>query len=431
MLSWHVPAGDGLQYYALTQELVAHHRLAFAPPPEPLSWARLPGYPLFLAFLAAPAPLGLDQYLLLATLWNVLLDLGSALLMARLLVELRLPRAARFAFVATIVCPLMVFLSTFGLSESLATFLATAELYFIARAVQFGTVRNAARAGFFAGLGQLVRVDALFLLPSLGLALMAARSPLRTRLIAALAFAAAMVLTFSPWPLRNLGEFGAPHATASRWVKQDGTPQKLTQMERWFRSWASGAPGEAYLQYAVANEQPLDIHHAGILLPAMYRDDAERSRIEALFKQYNRTHLTPELDQAFGDLATERARADPLRVYWVLPLLRAFYEWHPMPEYELPVRIGWLGLPRLRTFYGLFEWLLLALAMFGAVWLWQKRQHLLVGLITIAGILRTALPAIFHPFPVERYLVEVFPALMALTGVGAAALWERLAKRSV
>ncbi|HEY1585001.1 MAG TPA: hypothetical protein VGH63_04885, partial [Polyangia bacterium] len=33
--SWHAPAGDGLQYYALSQELIKDHRFAFGPTKPP------------------------------------------------------------------------------------------------------------------------------------------------------------------------------------------------------------------------------------------------------------------------------------------------------------------------------------------------------------------------------------------------------------
>ena len=50
--TWHAPAGDGTQYYALSQELLLHGRYAFGPPPRPLDFTRMPGYPLYLAYAA-------------------------------------------------------------------------------------------------------------------------------------------------------------------------------------------------------------------------------------------------------------------------------------------------------------------------------------------------------------------------------------------
>src|SRR5437870_2532881 len=75
--SFHAPAGDGLQYYALSQELARGHRFAYAPPPAPLTYTRLPGYPLFLAYVAVrQAGLGLVPHIVRATQANALLDIG-------------------------------------------------------------------------------------------------------------------------------------------------------------------------------------------------------------------------------------------------------------------------------------------------------------------------------------------------------------------
>ena len=105
VLSWNRPTGDQLQYYALAQELLTHHRFAFQPEPFPLAWTRLPGYPLFVAFLAAPFPMSLESHIVRVTLWNALLDLGSALIAARILVEMGRAAAARYGFTAVVVCP--------------------------------------------------------------------------------------------------------------------------------------------------------------------------------------------------------------------------------------------------------------------------------------------------------------------------------------
>ena len=42
--SWHAPAGDGLHYFQLSQELRAHGRFAYGPEPRELTYTRIPGY---------------------------------------------------------------------------------------------------------------------------------------------------------------------------------------------------------------------------------------------------------------------------------------------------------------------------------------------------------------------------------------------------
>jgi 4-amino-4-deoxy-L-arabinose transferase-like glycosyltransferase len=430
VVSYHAPAGDGLQYYRLAEELRRHHRYAFAPPPVPPSYTRVPGYPLFLAYVVGPlGHLPLEWHLVLAAIWNVLLDLGSALFVAATLRARGHARAGACAFALVMIFPLMVFLSCYGLTESLATFLATAELYCIVRAMKDRPVRHAALAGACAGLAQLVRVDAVAMLPPVGLALLLTEAPLGTRARALGAFALAAALVFSPWPIRNQLRFGAPHPEGTSWLKQDGSPQ-LHQMQRWFATWSTASPGEAYLQLLVANEAPIDPNRPGILRPVMYDDEAEHQRVLALIGEYNRGGLTPEVDRAFGQLADERARRAPLRTFVWLPLRRLWSEWQPMPEYELPVRTALLGLPRLRATYGHLEWLIFAFALAGGVLLWRHGEARLVLVIACAVAVRGLLPAVYHPFPVERYLVEAYPALLVLAGFALGSVGRRAAAGS-
>ena len=80
----HGPAGDGLQYWTLSQELLRAGRLAFGPPPAPLTFTRLPGYPLFLAHVAVLRhPADLETHLVRATRANALLGVGTGVLLFR------------------------------------------------------------------------------------------------------------------------------------------------------------------------------------------------------------------------------------------------------------------------------------------------------------------------------------------------------------
>ncbi len=424
VLSWNRPTGDQLQYYALAQELLTHHRFAFQPEPFPLAWTRLPGYPLFVAFLAAPFPMSLESHIVRVTLWNALLDLGSALIAARILVEMGRAAAARYGFTAVVVCPLMMFLSTCGLTESLATLLAAVEVLLILRISRGVRItRNAALLGIAAGCAQLVRADALFLLPAAVLALGVASAPRRAKLLSALVFSGAFAVVFAPWPVRNQLEFGSPHPLGTAWIRMDGAAQRQGMLD-WMRTWSTSQPGDGFLMVPLAYDHPLDVNRPGIVLPAMYDDDAERSRVVGLFEEYDRTRITPGLDQEFAALAAERAHRAPLRTWLLLPLLRGLAAWRPLPEYEVSVRASWLGLPSMRGAYGRFERLLLALAVVGAAVLWRASERRAVAILLCAIATRTALPAALQPFPIERYVVEVFPAILAMTGVGAAFLVE-------
>lgn len=441
---YHAPAGDGHQYHRLAQELRRDGRFAFGPPPAPLSFVRLPGYPLFLAAVTAlvpprGAPLPLETHLRWATRWNVALDLGSATLTALTLWEAGLGAATALVSGALVLaCPLLIYLASYGLSESLATFLTALQLFLVARALRAGALPAPRRAalrgplgyaallGVVAGLAQLVRVDSVTMLPPLALGLYWAGRGLRQRALLAGAFVACFAVVFSPWPLRNLARFGAPQPFGTTWMSQDGRVLP-TGMMRWMMTWGHGAPGESYLILLVANSLPLSPDQPGQLMPVMYDSPAERERVAALFHAYNRGKLSPEVDAAFIALANERARRAPLRTFVVLPAKRLISLWRPIPSYELPFRSSLLGLPRLRPSYDALTVGLTALGLLGAAVLaWQAlrarsqdpdrglTRPRLLALMLVVLASRSAVHCYAHPFPLQRYLAEAFPALLAL-----------------
>lgn len=413
---WRAPAGDGVGYYQLAQELRLHGRLAFGPPPTPLSHARLPGYPLFLAYVAAPrAPIGLGMHLALAVPWNIWLDLGSALLVALIVAELGLPLfGGVLAFGAVMLCPILVFLSSYGLTESLATFLATLQLYLLVRCRRPGSgLGLPLLAGAVTGLAQLVRVDAVALLPAclvaLGLAL-----PLRTRVKRLAAFALAALVVFAPWPLRNLYHFGHPHPVGTTWLRQDGTPMP-TGMLRWMRTWGTGEPGQSFLIFLAANNLPFDPQRPGVLTPRMYDDESERQRIADLFRRQTVEHMSPAVDAAYHAMADERTRRAPLRTLVTLPLRRLYNLWQPMPEADLPMRVPLLQLPQRREQLGALEQRLWLVCLAGGLLLLRRREARgYVGLVLLAVVTRCLIHIYAHPFPVQRYLAEAVPAMLSL-----------------
>src|SRR5579862_1128807 len=53
---WVFAGADSYGYVHLADELRLHHRLALGPPPEPLHYGRVPGYPIFIALVKGSAP---------------------------------------------------------------------------------------------------------------------------------------------------------------------------------------------------------------------------------------------------------------------------------------------------------------------------------------------------------------------------------------
>ena len=424
--SWHAPAGDGLQYYALSQELIKDHRLAFAPN-KPLQYSRLPGYPLFLA-AAVHEPEALHTHLWIASQANAWLDVGTALLVLLMLRHRRLGLGAAWAgFVAVIVCPLILFMSCYGLSESLATFLTTLTLFC---ALREGW-RWVAGAGAAYGLLQLTRIDGFAILPAVALALWFGARNWKPFLRRSALFGAVALVVFAPWPIRNLVQFGEPHIEGTAWMRQDGTPLPLGMM-RWMRSWGTGEWGQDFPLLKVANNGYLRTARGGILLPVMWDSEPEKHLVTELFERYNHGGLSPALDADFDRLASERRARRPWH-YWIgLPARRLVAEWTPMPEWELPIRSRLLNLPPWRGYYNVWQTILFLLALLGAILLARRDWRFVAIVVFVVGA-RAGLHALAHPFPVERYMVESFPAMMALAGVGVAfsfvALRARLQRR--
>jgi hypothetical protein len=155
----------------------------------------------------------------------------------------------------------------------------------------------------------------------------------------------------------------------------------------------------------------------------MYDDDQERQRVVALFQRYNRERLSPEVDAGFRRLAHERMRRAPLRTFVLRPLQRMLHMWAPVDEGELPMRVAWLGLPKLRWLFGVWNACEYALALVGVAALWRRRQRALLAVLLSAVAVRSILCSYLVPLGLtERLLVEAVPILLILAIVGAVAL---------
>jgi hypothetical protein len=424
--SWHVPAGDGIEYFHLSQELTEHDRYAHGSR-EPLTYVRLPGYPLFLTHVAvrrAPAPL--ETHLRRATHANVLLDVGTALLVLLVLLDRQAGAPAAILGAALVlVCPILLFLCCYGLTESLATFLVTGMLAAAVLAMRRRLFPLAAVAGVFAGLAQLVRVSSAVTLPSVVLALMLAEAPLKRRVQAVLLCGACALAVFAPWPLRNLARFGAPHPLGAEWESSTGAPLP-PGAPHWMRAWATGLPGESYLSLMIVGGHPLNER---VLMPQMYDDDDEKKQVLALFDRYNREGLSPAVDAQFAALADARQRRRPLRALVGLPWRRLVALWSPMPEWELPMRTDVLNLPVRRERFGHVSLGLYLLGFVGLGVLLRRRQRALAVILVGGTALTSVLHAYMHAFPVERYLAPTLPPLLALAALALTAPLALLRRR--
>lgn len=427
--SWHQPAGDGVQYFDLAHELRSDHRFAFRPPPAPLSYTRLPGYPLFMALVSGGPgrEVSFNRHLRCATLWNVAFDCLTALLLLVSARLLGLPRPWAVALFV-VLWPTLWLMSCYALTESMSTLFAAVQLYLALRVASAPSPRfaHAALAGIAAGLAQLVRLDALCSAPAFVLACALAPAPPRRKLALAAAYVAVAALLFAPWPLRNVIRFGHPYFAATTLRTTEGVALRDGPVD-WMRTWADSAAGDAYYELYFVYENPMQLERPGVVQPKLYDSEEEKTRLLDILAQYNREGLSEQVSDRFHQLAVERLRRHPLRTLFILPVERLLRLFAPVPEYELPMEVKWLGLPRLRRLFGVIDCTVYALALLGIAAWRRSPQARLLPLLLLPLVLRCGLYSFAIPqVTTQRYLVEAFPLLALFAAAGLVALDRRL-----
>src|SRR6266511_4115669 len=304
---------DGVQYYRLSRELIGAGRFALGPPPQPLTYSRLPGYPLFVAAVAVRPSLSDQEVVRRAALANVVLDLLTAILLVLIVRNLGMPRwHGPLAVTLVALCPLMFLFAVYFLTESLSTFLGTLSFFCALRSAQPEPRSKlyAIASGCAVGAALLVRADMISLIPALLVLVWRRWSRIGLILLAA-------GLMIAPWAVRNLIQFGHPHIAATEWPAQDGQPLPTGPMQ-WMRTWAAGRPGDGDLSSRFVFRQPATPQD---LRPVMYDSAAEHAELVSILDDYRRRGLDATVNERFVALARQRTRQHPFRTFVTLPLL--------------------------------------------------------------------------------------------------------------
>jgi hypothetical protein len=160
----------------------------------------------------------------------------------------------------------------------------------------------------------------------------------------------------------------------------------------------------------------------GNLPRSTFDSSQERTRIANLLDEYNGTlTLSSGEDRAFGEIARERTAHHPLRTFVKIPLLRSLAMWFT-PRVDLlpssspvwPLRSEWRNDRQdllITLFLSFVNCLYVALALAGA---WIVRGRLGCALLIVFIVLRTVFFASFADAPEPRYVLECFPAVIAL-----------------
>jgi hypothetical protein len=394
---------------------------------------RVPGYPAFLATVFAFAG-NSPRAVMLA---QAVLDLATcfliALIAARLAPEISRRRVALAGLWLAALCPFTANYAAVALTETLTIFL-TALAILILLETDLGEKISVFRdrrltswllspwflAGLVAGFGTLVRPETPLLLFSAGLVLAIKwwRPVDWLKLLrAGLLLGVGVILPLVPWAARNWRTLHDLQFLAPRYSELPGEYTPLG-FNAWTNTWLWHFR-DVYLTQWKLNVEEISIDDIPV---SAFDSPAERERVSDLLDQHNEElTMGPQLDQQFREIARERTRRRPLRTYVKIPFLRALTLWFT-PRIELlpysgrlwPMRVEWeddrpdflitLGLVIVNFIY-------LALALSGA---WMARHWPGAALLIAFIIIRTAFFTKFVETPEPRYVLECFPAVIAL-----------------
>ena len=389
---------------------------------------RVPGYPAFLAAIFALA----GQSPRAVMVAQALVDLATCLLIARIAARIAPAAYRRQTFLAGLwlgaLCPFTANYTAVVITETVVTFL-TALAILILIDTQAGVAQTedsgifSSRwflAGIVVGLGTLVRPETPLLLFAAGLLLLAKwwrRRDWKKLVRANALMALGLVLPLLPWAARNWATLHEVQFLAPRHGEAPGEIAPVGFIA-WTNTWL-WRMGDVYLTHWKLDDAHLQVQD----LPASAFDSPqERARVAQLFAQYNKTvELTPAVDAGFAQIARERTARHPLRTYVTVPFLRCFTLWFsprivllPISGDLWPVGNAWendrtdflstLGLVMANAFY-------VALALAG---LWVARRRPWCFFLVLVILVRTVFFAIAVETPEPRYMLECFPALIAL-----------------
>jgi hypothetical protein len=444
--------GDTALYEQLATNWLQHHVYAVtvdgALVPTDL---RVPGFPGFLAVIYAIARRVGEDARFYVRLAQVAVDLVACLSMAGLaglLGSLRPdPGSWRRAFVVTLwlaaLCPFTANYTAVPMTEVWAVFLTAAALLSLValigtewagRASIFVglTIERHAGAifvfagGFFIGMGTLFRPETplLLVVAWMVIGFFWLRKRWFGSCVRVLAWSAiGCALPLAPWAVRNAVTL---HEVQFLAPKNSNMPGEVVPygFMAWEKTWIFRLKD----CYVVPWKLDGDVINLDDIPARAFDTQDEKDRVAALLEQYNNdlTINTAE-DAAFGQLARERTARHPLRTYVWLPVARAFTMWFtpriellPFSAQVFPVREAWREDPidfSVSVGFCLLSVLYVALAIWGSIRLWKEGPTLVPAVALLLGyiLVRTAFLTTLET-PEPRYVLECFPAVLALAG---------------
>lgn len=402
------------------------------------TYARLPGYPAFLAFVFAL--FGIDNFKAVMIV-QILVDLGTCVLVADLArLMLGSARSAKAALLLAALCPFLAQYSAAALTETLEIFFTALALNCAVRGLSglhtgaaavpppcplLDNFRPWIRCGLAVAACILLRPDGGLLLLAIGLYL--GIQLLRSRnnpgaaghfVRAGLVVAACALAPLALWGLRNRLTMHRLEWLAPRYATEENEYVPVG-FNRWVNTWIADYTSTEEIYW----NMPGDRVDPGNLPSRAFDTPEQREKTVQLLEDYNqRLSLSPDLDARFAALAEERVRTHPLRYYVALPLLKIADMWLRPRTELLPPDIRWYEFDDDRRWLVLdfgFGVLNLAYVIAALAGLFRARPIPWSGLAVSYMVLRSLLLGTL-PNPEPRYTLECYPAVIVL----AAGLWR-------
>jgi hydrogenase-4 membrane subunit HyfE len=458
VLEFPATSGDTVLYEQIATNWLKHHVYAMdvygrITPVD----MRTPGYPAFLAVIYALTGRAGEPARLAVMLAQIVVDLLGCLVIAHLARivscaaenEARSERAYILALWLAVLCPFTANYTAVPLTEVFAclwTGLACSVLAVALRRVEKpdflvrpshpawsrGVEYAALGAGLLVGLGALFRPETPLLLVTAGIVLgvlLFRRREFARWFLALAAMAIGCLVVLSPWALRNLLTLREVQFLNPKYSTLPGELVPYGFMA-WERTWLDRVR-DCYLVPWKLNEEAINVDE----IPRRAFDSpAEKERVRDILEQYNEDlTLTQEEDDALGQIARERVRRHPLRVFLWIPVARAAAIWLTPRIELLPISGNVFPLAKMydedpgdQGFTILFFFLnilYVGLGAWGAAKLWRSSPAVrpVVAFFVLYMVLRTAFLTTLET-PEPRYVLECFPSLIAL---GAAAIAGR------
>jgi len=395
---------------------------------------RVPGYPAFLAAIFSVAGPSVRAVMFTQAFLDLATCFVIALIAARLAPAASRRRVALAGLWLAALCPFTANYTAVALTETLVIFLTSAAILVFIEAYSRASGAPGERparglspwflGGVLVGFGALVRPETPLLLAAAGVALLARwwRPVDSLSLVrAGVLMAVGLLLPLLPWAARNYRSLHEVQFLTPRYLQMpdDFSPRGF---DAWTATWLWKF-GDVYRTLWNLNSAEIPIE---AFPPQAFDTPDERARVAAMLADYNYTLTeTHEQDAEFAALARERTARHPLRTYLKIPLLRSLVMWFT-PRVELlpnssplhPVATEWeddrgdfvftLALALINIIY-----VALALAGLGIAWRLPRARPALVFLVAFM-LIRTLYIAGFIETPEPRYVLECFPAVIAL-----------------